>query len=170
MFGVSQGIETAHATNVTNAGTIRGQVDGLFEGGSGNYKISNSATGVIEGGDRGIFITSFGTHTINNAGRIEGSIAAITASFGVEKVTNWGVLAGDVSLGGGDDVFTNFEKVGTVIKNGSIDSTLTIDLADGNDKFFEGNHAEQVKDGNGSDTVKFGGGSDFYDATGDHWY
>jgi len=49
VFGVSQGIETAHATNVTNAGRIKGQVDGLFEGGSGNYKISNSATGELSG-------------------------------------------------------------------------------------------------------------------------
>jgi len=166
VFGVSQGIEAAHATNVTNAGTIRGEVNGVFEGGSGNFKISNSATGVIQGTDRGIFITNFGTHTITNAGLISASNDfAIQASFGVEKVVNWGTIIGDVSLGGGDDVFTNFKKVGTHIKNGTF-SGLTIDLGDGNDIFAGGAHREEVQDGNGSDTVKLGGGTDFYVATG----
>jgi Ca2+-binding RTX toxin-like protein len=165
VFGVSQGIETAHATNVTNAGRIKGQVDGLFEGGSGNYKISNSATGVIEGGDRGIFITSFGTHTISNAGLIRGvNDFGIQASFGVEKVINFGEILGDVSLGGGDDVFTNFKKFGTVIKNGTINNT--IDLGDGNDRFFGSAHREEVSDNDGSDHVKLGGGADFYIANG----
>ena len=110
VFGASNGIEASHATHVTNAGTIQGGSTGLFEGGSGNFTISNAASGKIDGSDRGIFITNAGNHTINNAGNIFGSDFGIQSSLGVENVTNWGFIFGKISLGAGNDTFTDFKK------------------------------------------------------------
>lgn len=154
------------AANVTNRGRIGGHDNGLEIGGVSdrNYSIKNLKTGVISGGDSALAIYGSGTHTIANAGNIYfgGEIVgdAITGHDGTEKITNWGVIDGFVSLGGGNDVFINFRKVGDHFKYGTVNNS--IDLGAGDDKFFGGNKAESVKDGDGKDIVKLGGGNDFW--------
>ena len=65
---------------------------------------------------------------------------------------------------GGDaaDVFTDFIKVGKVIKSGIV--TGEIFLGAGDDHFNGGANAETVQDGDGADTIKLGGGNDTYRA------
>jgi Ca2+-binding RTX toxin-like protein len=152
------------AANVTNGGTIGGGDNGLEIGGISDhdYSIKNLKTGKIIGVDSALAIYGSGTHTIANAGLIQydyvGSGYAITGNEGTEKLTNWGVVNGLVDLGGGNDVFTNFKKVGHVVKNGVANDV--IDLGAGDDRFNGGNRAEIVKDGDGKDVYKFGGGND----------
>lgn len=152
------GLNAAHATNVTNAGHINANYAGINETGNGDFKIENKKAGVIETTVQGINIESMGTHTIINAGVIS-SQTAIHSLAGIEKVTNYGEIVGAIDLGDGNDVFTNFHKVGKLIKHGSVIAG-GIDLGAGDDKFFGGIRAETVKDGNGADTVKLGGGND----------
>ena len=74
------------------------------------------------------------------------------------------VQFGVVDLGDGGDTFTDFQKVGKLIKNGTVFGS--IDLGDGADHFNGGAHSEIVRDGGGADTYKLGGGNDFYFAVG----
>jgi Ca2+-binding RTX toxin-like protein len=158
------------AANVTNRGKISGADFGLEVGGVSDrdYSVKNLKSGVIAGVDSALAIYGSGTHTIANAGTIQYndilSGYAITGHDGIEKVTNYGKVFGDVSLGDGNDIFTNFKKVGHKIKNGLV--TGTIDLGTGNDTFFGGNKIEGVRDGSGADIYKFGGGNDYYIAQG----
>jgi hypothetical protein len=78
-------------------------------------------------------------------------------------ITNAGILASDVALnlaGTTEDIFTDFKKIGHIIKNGKVIGT--INLGGGNDHFNGGANAETVKDSDGSDVYKFGGGNDTY--------
>jgi Ca2+-binding RTX toxin-like protein len=157
MFGI--GINASHATNIINAGTVTGVLAGIGETGDGNFRIENLKSGGIGGGIYGIVVESLGTHNIINAGNISGP-TAIRSWSGIEKVTNFGTLDGDVDLGGGNDTLTNFKKVGKIVKQGSV--TGTIDLGAGDDRFNGGNRAETVKDGDGRDIIKLGGGNDVW--------
>jgi Ca2+-binding RTX toxin-like protein len=156
-FGI--GVSAAHRANITNAGHITGHLAGIGETGDGNFRIANSKTGEIVSDLFGIVVESLGTHTIVNAGKIESSFTIRTAS-GIEHVTNSGTLIGYVDLGDGNDSFTNFKKVGKIVKNGIVDGQ--IDLGAGNDSFRGGNKVEVVRDSAGNDNVKFGGGDDFW--------
>ena len=169
IFGGVDGIFAAHATNITNAGrfTAKNNLAGIAEIGDGDFTIKNLKTGVIEGGDLGITILGLGTHAISNAGKIAVyttdilfGIAAISGSGGIENVTNWGVIQGNALLGGGSDAFTNFKKVGGIIKQGTV--TGVIDLGPGDDIFNGGKKAETVFDQSGTDIYKLGGGNDTY--------
>jgi Ca2+-binding RTX toxin-like protein len=157
--GHGDGIQAAHATNISNAGYIFGTGAAIDEFGNGDFSIRNLKAGSIYANQVGIYITSAGTHTITNAGTIGGD-ASIATDFGVEIVTNSGTLNGNVFLGDGNDSFTNFAKVHHVTKNGTVDGL--IDLGAGNDHFFGGNSLELVYDGDGKDIYKLGGGNDHY--------
>jgi Ca2+-binding RTX toxin-like protein len=123
--------------------------------------ITIGGSGDVFGSDRGLRLTG-ATATIFNKGTISGGSYSIY-SAGLTKVTNIGTLSSDVLFTGvHDDIFTNFKKIGTVIKSGTLVGTTTIDLGDGADKFFGGAKAEIVRDGLGGDTYSFGGGSDGY--------
>jgi len=172
VFGGNYGILANHATNITNAGAISAKNNsyGISEPNDGDFAIKNLKTGVIEGGFAAINISGFGTHTITNAGTIAvyNNFNAIVGGGGVEKVTNWGAIdgpggGGSVALGDGSDIFTNFKKIGSVIKHGTV--TGSIDLGAGDDVFNGGKHAEKVSDAAGTDTYKLGGGNDTFRAT-----
>jgi Ca2+-binding RTX toxin-like protein len=164
VFGGATGLYSGHTLNLTNSGLIRG---GGFYGvlliGSGDCTIVNKAGAEIIGVNSGIFFDRIGTNTLVNAGSVTGSFEAIrTSSFdaSVEQIKNSGVLNGDVFLGLGNDVFTNFQKIGTKVRAGTVIGT--IDLGQGNDTFRGGSKAEIVRDGLGADIYKFGGGNDTY--------
>jgi Ca2+-binding RTX toxin-like protein len=158
------GILLNEAANVINQGKITGRDYGLEIGGLSDrdYGIKNLKTGVISGVDSALAVYGSGIHAIANAGSIQysdkGAGYAITGEEGTEKVTNWGDVHGHVSLGAGNDVFTNFKKIGNHFKQGTVNGV--IDLGAGNDRFNGGNRAEFVRDGDGKDIVKLGGGND----------
>lgn len=153
------GIFTYSRTNIVNKGSISGD-NGIRESSqaTGNYKITNS--GVIFA-HTAIALDGAGTHTIINSGTINGvdAILGQTSTFiGIEHVTNYELIEGQIQLGLGDDIFTDFAKVGTKITHGTVFGT--INLGDGNDIFNGGKHSEIVADGPGTDTYKLGGGND----------
>ncbi|MEZ5874685.1 MAG: calcium-binding protein [Hyphomicrobiales bacterium] len=69
-------------------------------------------------------------------------------------------MFGEVRLGDGNDVFTNFQKIGKKIKSGTVSGD--IDLGAGDDIFQGGNKGELVVAGQGADVIKLGGGNDTY--------
>jgi Ca2+-binding RTX toxin-like protein len=170
--GADSGIVANHATNISNAGKIsaKSNLFGIVENGAGDYTIRNLKGGVIEGGLAGINIENLGTHTITNAGTIAAyntdPFGAIAGHDGVEKVINWGRIEGNASLGGGvtlgdgNDVFTNFKKVHGIIKQGTVTGVINLDAGD--DIFNGGKHKEVVRDNAGTDTYKLGGGNDAF--------
>ncbi len=172
IFGVGYGILTFSRTNVVNKGSIAStNGPAILEGttATGTYKIVNSGT-ISSLTDNGVQLQGAGVHTIVNSGTIFAerlahyAILGQTSSFvGIEKVTNSGTLNGDVDLGLGDDVFTNFAKVGKKVKYGIVHGL--IDLGDGNDSFNGGKQGETVTDGPGSDIYKLGAGNDLFSAT-----
>jgi len=164
IFGQAFGVFTYSRTDIVNKGSISGD-DGIRESGqaTGNYKITNS--GHITAKLTGIALDGEGVHTVFNSGSIVvpfgDAIHGQTSNFvGIDKVTNSGSITGGIQLGLGDDVFTNFAKVGTLVKHGFTNSL--IDLGDGNDVFNGGKHGEQVIDGQGVDTYKLGAGNDLF--------
>jgi hypothetical protein len=164
---LSVAIFTLAKTNITNKGAISG-FEGIHESSqaTGNYKITNS--GVIDATSVAISLDGAGTHTIVNSGTIFGPQAIFGQDdtfVGVDLVTNSGTVTGSVSLGLGDDVFTNFAKIGSKIKDGHVNGTIL--LGAGDDHFNGGKFAETVGDSAGADVYKLGGGNDFfgYDGT-----
>jgi Ca2+-binding RTX toxin-like protein len=147
---------------------VNGEVEALDGVGSGFRfngssldvtKVTVGSAGDVFGGFVGLNLGS-GFYTIVNKGTISGSSFSINSAF-LMKVTNIGTLNGDViSTGVGDDIFTNFQKVGKVIKSGTV--VGTIDLGAGVDHFNGGAHSETVRDGVGADTYNFGAGNDIY--------
>src|SRR3990172_4753241 len=89
---------------------------------------------------------------IRNAGSIAGGIDSvqpnpgIVTGDGIDVIINWGTIRTGqaIDLGGGNDVFTNFKKVGNVVKQGVLDGS--VDLGAGNDIFSGGNNSEAVED------------------------
>lgn len=162
VFGGFYGVFCGHALNLINSGSIRGgEFNGVWLPGNGDCKVVNNAGAEIIGGQRGIFYQGTGTHTLVNAGSITGGTEAIVASGdSLEQIKNSGAIDGDVFLGLGNDVFTNFQKVGTKIVAGTVIGS--IDLGEGSDAFKGGSKAEIVNDGDGADIYKFGGGNDTY--------
>jgi Ca2+-binding RTX toxin-like protein len=100
---------------------------------------------------------------LTNLGTISGVVNSIATTGGTAHITNAGTIIGIVFLGGdAADVFTDFKKIGKVIKSGSVDGIIA--LGGGDDHFNGGSHAETVLDGDGADTIKLGGGNDTYSA------
>jgi Ca2+-binding RTX toxin-like protein len=166
IFGDAFGVFANSRTNIVNKGSIvatgTGAI-GILESNNaiGDYKITNS--GKIFGDSVGLQLDGAGVHTIVNAGTIFGndfSILGQTSTFvGIEHVTNSGIIGGIIQLGLGDDVFTDFAKVGKIVKHGHVS---LVDLGDGNDVFNGGKFLEGVRDGPGTDSYKLGAGNDFF--------
>lgn len=164
---LSVGIFTFAKTNITNKGHISG-FEGIRESSqaTGDYKITNS--GLIDVTSVAISLDGTGTHTLVNSGTIFGPQAIFGQDdtfIGVDLVTNSGTITGSVSLGLGNDVFSNFAKIGGKIKDGKVNGTIL--LGAGDDHFNGGKFAETVGDSAGTDVYKLGGGNDFfgYDGT-----
>jgi hypothetical protein len=150
VFGGFTGVFFTEASSTVNKGSISGGNTGLAKNGDSVFSLDNF--GSIHGGAEGLSIFGTGIATIVNRGTISG---ATSISAGTEThITNLGALIGDVALLDEDDAFTNFKKVGNVIKNGTV--VGDIDLGKGVNHFIGGSHAETVKDGGGTDTVKLG--------------
>jgi hypothetical protein len=141
------------ANVLTNNGSIVGEV----EGGAAVDTISNTGTMLagleLFGGND--IVTNRGTlgNTVNNP-------FIFSTGDDNDQVQNSGRIIGDVDLGSGADVFTNFIKTGKVTKHGVV--TSEIDLGGDDDIFNGGNNAETVLDGAGQDTVFLGGGNDTF--------
>ncbi|MGL4487986.1 MAG: calcium-binding protein [Rhizobiaceae bacterium] len=122
----------------------------------GTNVIENS--GVIRGATHAILsVDTFGTNstaskeTITNTGQI---IGAISLGAGDDTFSNnvFGVINGTVSMGEGADTFSNF---------GSINGFYTVNLDGGADKFIGGDGDDRADGGAGSDNMNGGAGGDF---------
>jgi Ca2+-binding RTX toxin-like protein len=124
---------------VSNASKVTvgrsGDIFGIASGVASNLALSLVNFGTISGGN---------------------SISAV----GPTHITNAGVLVGDVRCYSGNDSFTDFKKVGGVIKSGTV--VGLVDLGDGDDHFNGGAHAETFRDSPGTENCKLGGGNDTY--------
>ena len=103
--------------------------------------------------------------TLTNFGTIGCDLGFGAISCGGElHIKNAGKIAGFVldSDGATNDSFTDFIKVGKVIKSGTVIGGVF--LGAGDDHFNGGANAETVLDGDGADTIKLGGGNDTYRA------
>jgi hypothetical protein len=141
------GISFSQAGSVINAGAITGESGGLFIGGSGNVFVNN--TGLIEAIETAVTSFTTGILTLVNSGTIirtgdDLSFAIGTGANTETHLTNSGRMIGGVQLGDGGDSFTNFKKVGHVIKSEFVSDP--IDLGGGDDHFNGGALAETVRD------------------------
>lgn len=162
VFGGDSGLLfKEEAGSITNRGTISGGQDGITGSSSSVSQAFIINSGLIQGGTDGLNL-GLGTHTIINSGTIRGGQSgSAIVSAGEAHLTNSGRLEGDVSFGGNtDDTFTDFKKVGHLIKNGAVSGI--VDLGSGDDHFSGGANGEKVRDGDGSDFYKLGGGNDTY--------
>lgn len=168
--------------SINNSGAIQGGQGCLSHFGTGDFTITN--TGTIFGGEQTTIGQNGGDLTITNSGLIEcrgqiGNFGAgaltlvntgtITASNNSNlimtingaagaHITNIGKFVGEVRLGDGADIFTDFKKVGKIVKNGTV--TDEIDLRGGADHFNGGGNSETVRDGDGTDVINLAGGND----------
>jgi hypothetical protein len=135
VFGLSSGLLFEEAAGkITNRGTISGGHDGI----TGDSGVGSQATfvnsGLIQGGTFGLNLFD-GTHTIINSGTIRGgAFQSAIVSSGETHLTNSGKLEGNVVFGHENDTFTDFKKLGTVIKNGTVSGV--IGLGGGDDHFW----------------------------------
>jgi trimeric autotransporter adhesin len=139
----------------TNIGTISSAVsDGIFFGDP-------------SGG------TTVSTHDIDNQGVIHATAAGKFAiesngSVAVERLTNEGLILGNISLGGGADILSNAGTItGTVSMGDGVDFVETfgaisglVDLGAGNDQFHGSKFADTVTGGADDDTIDGGAGTD----------
>ena len=145
--------------------TINGQVAAFGLGADGIFINASVAevstftigkTGDVFGNHAGLGCA--GSLTLTNFGTLAGAFSLLVN--GVANITNAGTLIGDVVFLNQADSFTNFKRVGDVIKNGSVFGV--IDLWGGNDTFKGGANSETVRDSGGSDSYNLGGGNDTF--------
>jgi Ca2+-binding RTX toxin-like protein len=154
--------------------TINGEV-GSFDSTVGNAGIhinplsSAAELSTVKIGKTGdVFAPLFGiaadaSLNLTNSGTISGGVNSIIVTDGTAHITNAGTIIGIVFLGGdAADVFTDFRKIGKVIKSGTVIGEIV--LGAGDYHFNGGANAETVHDGDGADTIKLGGGNDTYNA------
>ena len=160
IFGDNVGVSLDQAGTLTNRGSVSGGSLGIKVDGTGNGILTIKNSGSIESNDHAVSLNA-GIVNLFNTGTIKGGAGALSIFGGGEThITNSGTFIGDVLLGNVDDIFTNFAKVGKIIKSGFVAGE--IDLAGGADRFTGGANSETVRDGGGSDTIKLGGGNDTY--------
>jgi hypothetical protein len=175
--GGTAGIAASASAVIKNAGTIVGKFDGVGIFGAGTRKIINSGTitgddfaivdfndlsndTVINSGILSAISLGGGEDVLSNSGKITEGVL-----LGADKdvLVSWGTIAGDLLAQEGDDVVTNFKKIGNKTVSGTISGIITLD--EGNDVFRGGNKVETVRDGAGADIIRFAGGSETYTAT-----
>lgn len=150
--GGTNGILSAHATNISNKGSIGG-VDGSaiklsVQDHTKAFTITNDKVASIVSVSGGYGIEILGGsaigRTINNAGLISGATGAILSQgIATNKVTNSGTLDGLVKLGNGNDTLTNSGFAYGNVELGGGDNTAT------NSKLITGS----LSGGSGNDKV-----------------
>ena len=160
IFGDRFGVSVDQAGILTNRGSVSGGSLGIEVDGTGNGILTIKNFGSIESNDHAVSLNA-GIVNLFNTGTIKGAAGQLSIFGGGEThITNSGTLIGDVLLGSVDDTFSNFAKVGKIIKSGFVAGE--IDLGGGADLFIGGANSETVRDGGGSDIFKLGGGNDIY--------
>ncbi|MEZ0168943.1 beta strand repeat-containing protein [Microvirga sp. TS319] len=136
IVGITHGLWLDNSSRTTNAGTIQaiGGPDSI---------------GVWLGTRASLFGLPASLATLANTGRIIGG-TAVQGGDGREAIRNGGMIAGDIHLLGGDDMFDG--RGGTVIG--------MIDLGDGDDTAHGGDGDDTLTGGDGDDALHGEGGSD----------
>ncbi|MFO1033028.1 MAG: calcium-binding protein [Hyphomicrobiales bacterium] len=134
---VESGVDLGNGKNTL---TNSGQIEGTVNGGTGDDTITNALTGRILGDISG----GDGKNIISNLGTLDGNI--ITGDAGsasgvlMEKITNSGLVMGNISTGNGDRTITNSGQIGGTVSTGTGNDTLinskdikdSVDLGNGN--------------------------------------
>ncbi|WP_414472641.1 beta strand repeat-containing protein [Microvirga sp. M2] len=136
IVGITHGLWLDKSSRTTNAGTIQaiGGPDSI---------------GVWLGTRASLFGLPASLATLANTGRIIGG-TAVQGGDGRETIRNGGMIAGDIHLLGGDDMFDG--RGGTVIG--------MIDLGDGDDTAHGGDGDDTLIGGDGDDALYGEGGND----------
>jgi len=130
--------------DLRNTGTVDGDVFGILANAEGTV-IRNLDGGRIMSDGAAISLSGEGASVIKNAGLIMGA-TAINEGAGETTIVNKGVIAGNVMLGAGDDIFNT--------RNGKFEGT--VNGGDGDDLYIIGKSGTQIEEqpGFGYDTVK----------------
>lgn len=172
MFGVN-GVRMDNANysyRVNNAGMISGSAEGVRMFASSAVVMNSgdifgndysavhvtvgaasylSNAGEIQGSAIGYFQDGAGSSVVSNSGRIFGSIYSISTGNNADRVTNSGVLAGEVLLNGGADSFFGQSGVQEAVLGEA-----------GNDSLVGGASDEMLDGGPDNDTLRGNGGED----------
>jgi Ca2+-binding RTX toxin-like protein len=174
IFGSWAGIDSHHATNITNSGAIGGHVGIRIASGT-NFTITNSGLVYSTEGAHALELFAGKGFTVKNTGEIQGGIygGSAYASRGVGTIANSGMIGGDISILSGVSKITNSAQ-GIIDGSMSLwsgNDTLTnrglvrglIELNGGADKFVGGSFSDNVAGGMGLDNLNGGAGSDTLD-------
>ena len=108
---------------VTNSGTISANGIAVFVVSGGNMELTNS--GQITANQQAISLQASqvgDASTITNTGTISGLGHSVVSAAGNETLNNFGLLKGDVDLGGGNDIFDG--------RGGAVIGTVTAGAGD----------------------------------------
>jgi Ca2+-binding RTX toxin-like protein len=116
--------------------------------------INNMSTGTINGTIDAIVVTTGGSFSLRNFGRVIGDIDNNNGSATRDVVANHGKIVGNTHLGKGGDLFN-----GTGGKSGPVFGD------DGNDRLIGSSHKDRLHGGDGNDKLTGGLGADkfFFD-------
>lgn len=147
---------------IFNDGRIVSDGVGVAVGATGTFRLENTGTffapfnAIARAGDSlvGLFIT--------NSGIMEGRIGLDGIGGAVDRIVNTGLLAGDVFLTGGDDLFDS--SAGTFVSV-SRTSIPIVSGGDGKDQLLTGAGTQLLDGGAGDDILSGGAGNDSYTVT-----
>lgn len=174
IFGKSAAIQGQALDNpkVVNGGVLESDgaaiALGLF---SGNATIINTGK-IVGGAGTAISVDGNGGAILDNAGVILGAVRLSGSAFASSKVTNGGLIDGDLALSSGNDSYNGHKGVvnGTVsggggedvLKGGADDDVFTGDAREdqltgggGDDVLTGGARADKLKGGSGGDTFVY---------------
>jgi hypothetical protein len=97
---------------VSNGGDIHGTWYGIRVDTTAASHVAING-GSVYGGTGGIYFSASGPAIIDNYGTVNGASYAITTDAGDDTINNYGTVQGNVFMGSGADVFTNYQS-GTV--------------------------------------------------------
>lgn len=143
-------------STLKNEGSLQGDTFGVIIGGSNNATQSflNNSGSILGKTDDGI--SRFGGSTeklkILNTGTIKGDEFSFDSNgtIAFDSIRNKGIMAGDVKLDGGDDLFNT--------RGGQVNGTVF--GGNGNDRMFGGAKSDTFEGGDGNDVLRGGGASD----------
>ena len=147
--GDSEGISVLAASAIImNSGAVYGNDYSAVHVTAGSTSYLSNA-GQIQGSAIGYWQDGGAGSVISNSGRIFGANYSIVTANNADRVTNSGVLAGDVLLGGGADSLFGQGGVQDAVFGGA-----------GNDSLVGGAGDERLDGGADNDTLRGNGGDD----------